>query len=107
MNSLSAAEIVLTDAGAPMHCAEITRQIVERELWNTDGKTPAQTISSQLGRDIKEKGPASRFLRTGRGMFSINPSRTSKPDGADALPPEMSGNSRGANTEQDSSPPPR
>lgn len=103
MNSLSAAEIVLTEAKAPMHYSEITRRILVRELWKTGGKTPAQTINAQLVTDIKRRGNASRFRHVGPGMFSIDLSRTSESSNIGTPPPEISENSENANIGQNSS----
>jgi restriction system protein len=103
MNSLSATEIVLADAGAPMHYSEITRRILERDLWKTDGKTPAQTINAQLVTDIKKRGDASRFRHVGPGMFSINPSRIPELSTTETSPLGMSGTAEDATIEQDAS----
>jgi restriction system protein len=103
MNSLSATEIVLTDAGAPMHYSEITRRILERDLWKTDGKTPAQTINAQLVTDIKRKGDASRFRHVGPGMFSINRSRVPELSDSDTSSPRTSRNAGDATIEQGAS----
>jgi restriction system protein len=104
MNSLSATEIVLTDAGAPMHYSEITRRILERNLWKTDGKTPAQTVNGRLVTDIKRRGNASRFRREeGRGMFGLNPAPIPEPSNTGTACPEMRGNDKNANAERDSS----
>jgi len=69
--ALEAAYEVLKDAGKPLHYEEITRCMLERGLWQTRGKTPWATVNARLAVDIKELGPASRFQRVGRGIFTV------------------------------------
>jgi restriction system protein len=71
VNSLDAAAEVLRRAGKPLHYAEITRLMLDSGLWNTDGKTPDATINARLAVDIKRNGSASRFQRTGKGIFAL------------------------------------
>ena len=52
MNSLDAVAEVLSDAGSPMHYRDVTKQILERGLWTTKGKTPEATIAANLSVDI-------------------------------------------------------
>ena len=74
MNSLDAAETVLREAGGPLHYREITERILAQRLWATRGKTPWSTVAARLVTDMKLHGQASRFIRTGPGMYSLNPS---------------------------------
>ncbi|QDG49513.1 hypothetical protein FIV42_01800 [Persicimonas caeni] len=67
-----ATKIVLADAGEPLHYAEITRRIMDRGLWTTDGATPKATVGSVLAVDIKNKGEASDFMRTKPGYYDLN-----------------------------------
>lgn len=84
-----AIEVVLDDAGTPLHYQDITDQILDRGLWVTDGKTPAATVNAQLAVDIRGKGPNSRFIRTAPGWFALRTSglvpfvvdKTAKADG--------------------------
>lgn len=104
MDSLSATEIVLADAGAAMHYSDITQQILVRNLWNTHGKTPARTVNAQLVTDIKRKGSASRFRHVGPGMFSLNFALIPEPSNvgtASPVSPEMMGNDKNANAERE------
>jgi len=71
MNSLDAAEKVLTEAAEPLHYQELTCLILEGELWQTEGKTPDATINARLAVDIKKHGSLSRFMRTGPGVFAL------------------------------------
>jgi hypothetical protein len=68
---LSAALRVLEEAGTPLNCQEMVKQMLEKGYWKTDGKTPSSTIYSAIIREIKAKGDASRFRKTERGKFAI------------------------------------
>jgi len=46
MTALEAALGILGKAKKPLHYREITKRILEEELWQTKGKTPAATILS-------------------------------------------------------------
>jgi hypothetical protein len=71
MSALSAVEALLTEIGKPIDCAEITRGVLKRKLWTSNGKTPAATISAQLAVDIKKHGTNSRFQRTAPSVFGL------------------------------------
>ena len=67
---LKAAETVLADAGGPMTVKEIIEQAVATNAWAPGkGKTPENTLSASLRREIKAKGKDSRFALVGRGQF--------------------------------------
>ena len=87
MNAKDAAAEVLRQAGRPLHYREITERILEQGLWATTGKTPAATVNAQLAVDIKTLGPASRFVRAGRGQFALNPNATPDQPPAESPPP--------------------
>lgn len=67
---LDAAYEVLREAGEALRVEELTRRMLEKGIWETNGKTPAATVSARLGEDINRKGEASRFTRVGRGTFA-------------------------------------
>ena len=56
MNILDAAYTVLNEVGQPLHYSDITKRVLEKGLWATQGKTPWATVNAQLAVDIKEKG---------------------------------------------------
>ena len=88
MKALDAAAIVLKDANGPLHYREITERMLARKLWITEGKTPWATVSSRLATDTNVLGSASRFVRTGAGMFALSTSaaagRSSVTDAAES-----------------------
>jgi restriction system protein len=71
MNVLQAAEIVLKEAGTPLHYKEITQRMIENGLWQTEGLTPDATVNAYIAVDIKRNGINSRFQRTDRGVFAL------------------------------------
>ena len=73
MNALDAAAVVLKEAESPLHYREITRLILERGLWSTSGQTPWNTVNAQLATDVRDRGMASRFIRTKPGHFALKP----------------------------------
>ena len=79
MSALDAAAAVLQDAGKPLHYREITERMLTRKLWSTSGKTPWDTVHGGLAVDIKNRGPASRFVRAGPGLFALNPNASGEP----------------------------
>jgi restriction system protein len=71
MSLLHAVETVLTKAGHPLDYRETTQLVLEQGLWKTAGQTPEATINARLAVDIKQRGSASPFQRTGRGVFAL------------------------------------
>lgn len=71
MDSLDAIEKVLQQAAEPLHYQEITKRILQQNLWQTDGKTPEATINARLSVDIKRLGTSSRFVRSAPGKFAL------------------------------------
>jgi len=72
MKATDAAYAVLVEAGQPLSVADITRLIMAKGLWNTQGKTPDQTISAALSTDLNKHGMQSRFIRTGKATYGLN-----------------------------------
>ncbi len=73
-SGLNAAAQVLAKSKEPMSCTDLTKRILDQGLWKTSGKTPAATINAAILREIKAKGSASRFRKTGRGLFAAGKS---------------------------------
>lgn len=71
MNLIQAVEIVLADAREPLPQDEITRRILARGLWSTNGKTPEATVGARIYVDIKEKVTASVFQLVGKNLFAL------------------------------------
>lgn len=62
---------VLAESDAPLHYTEISEQVLSRGYYETDGATPAATVSAQLASSIKHEGDKSPFLRIGKGFFAL------------------------------------
>jgi restriction system protein len=71
MRVVQAAEVVLEQAGEPLHVQELTRRVLQSGLWQTEGKTPDATLSARLGDDIKQHGTVSCFQRTAKNTFAL------------------------------------
>ena len=68
---LDAAVKVLQAAGKPMHCVDIIKEALAKGLWQTKGATPAATLYAAIIREVAAKATASRFRKTGRGLFEL------------------------------------
>ncbi len=70
----AAAHLLSLGSGDPMRCKDIVDLAVARGLWapRNGGKTPANTLSVAIRREIKAKGDASRFRLAERGKFELN-----------------------------------
>ena len=77
-SGLDVAALMLKDSGGPMKCKEMVQQMLDKGLWQTNGKTPAATIYAAIIREISEKGKEARFTKTGRGEFAFNASAEGK-----------------------------
>ena len=78
LSALDAAARVMRESGQPMSCPELIAQMAVKGYWTSpQGKTPASTLYAALAREVKVKGAASRFVKTGPGRFAAR-------EGADA-----------------------
>jgi restriction system protein len=66
-----ATAFILEKAGTPLHYRDITEQALERNLIQTEGKTPQASLNAILAVDIKQKGESSRFIRVKPGVFGL------------------------------------
>lgn len=62
---------VLQEADKPLCITEITRRILSKNLWSTNGKTPANTVAARLYTDIKRNGEQSPFVLTAPRTFGL------------------------------------
>jgi hypothetical protein len=67
-----AAQQVLTESRTPLHYRKITEKAIEKNLIESDGKTPWATMNAQLSMDIKNNGEKSIFIRTNPGEFGLS-----------------------------------
>jgi hypothetical protein len=71
LSALDAAALVLRQSGQPMSCPELIEQMAAKGYWTSPkGQTPASTLYAAIAREVKLKGAASRFVKTGPGRFA-------------------------------------
>lgn len=79
MNTFKSSAIqVLKKAGKPLHVSDITKLALEGGILVTEGATPEATMTAQLILDVKNKGKASDFIKTGPSIFALNPNKEEK-----------------------------
>ena len=77
-SALDAAARLLRESGQPMSCPELIEHMAAQGYWTSPkGKTPSATLYAAIAREVKRKGAASRFIKTGPGRFAAR-------DGADS-----------------------
>lgn len=71
---LDATAQVLAEANKPMNCRQIIETAIKNNYWQPKnaGKTPQNTLHAAISREIKSKGPGSRFEKAGRGQFTLS-----------------------------------
>lgn len=72
MTVKEAAKKVLEASNEPLNVKQITQRILEQGLWETEGKTPDQTVAAELYMDIRKHGEHSVFKLVSRGLFTVN-----------------------------------
>lgn len=66
-----AAFVVLLEAGEELHYKEIAQRILEQKYFVSRGKTPEQTLRSQISREVNQKGDEARFTQD-QGVIQIS-----------------------------------
>ena len=79
LSFLDAAEKILRESGSnePISYLEIANKAIEAELIQTEGLTPAASLTAQIGVDIRRRearGERARFVRPERGKIALAPS---------------------------------
>jgi hypothetical protein len=73
-SALDAAARVLRESGQSLSCPELIEQMAAKGYWTSPkGKTPSSTLYAAIAREVKLKGAASRFVKTGPGRFAFRP----------------------------------
>lgn len=67
-----AAFLLLEKAEAPMHYKALTKAALAKELIETAGRTPEQSLRSQISLEIRKKKSKSRFLAKGEGVYTLS-----------------------------------
>ena len=63
---------VLTEAGSPLHYAEITDRIIASKLRRSIGATPKDTVATTLSLSLRERGTP--YLKVERGVYALKSS---------------------------------
>ena len=71
----AAINTVLTDSNVPLHYTEITDQIIDRNLYQTTGATPAASVGAYLSSEIKQNGLNSKYFRSSKGVYGLKSKR--------------------------------
>jgi hypothetical protein len=71
LSALDAAAKVLGEAKEAMTCQEMVDTMSSKGFWSSPGgKTPANTLSAAIRREIHTKGKDTRFRLAERGKFA-------------------------------------
>jgi len=68
---LEAAYRILREAKKPLTCQDIVDRAFKKKLHRSSGATPQNTLNAALATEIKTKGKHARFVKVGRGLFSV------------------------------------
>ena len=68
---LPAARVVLRSAKTSLTAAEIVQRAQAVGVLQSQGKTPANTLSALLERELRLKGASSDFVKVARGRFAL------------------------------------
>jgi hypothetical protein len=67
---LTAAANLLAENGLTMNCTQIVKELADKGIWQSlNGKTPAATLYSAVGTEIRAKGDQARFVCEGKGQY--------------------------------------
>jgi len=69
-----AAYVALAEQGEEMHYKDLTRLVLERRYFVSKGKTPEQSLRSQISREISQKGEEARFVNLDQGIYTLSES---------------------------------
>jgi len=73
LSALDAAAQVLANSKEPMNTKALIAEMEKKGLWKSPGgKTPAATLYAAIIREIGLKKREARFIKTERGLFTIN-----------------------------------
>jgi hypothetical protein len=70
MSGRDAAYKVLCETGESMNGRQICEMALDKGYWEPQGETPEATMVSAMLTEMKKKGDAARFIRTGKGLFA-------------------------------------
>ena len=62
---------VLKEAKEPLNSKEIAKRCINSGLWESNTKTPAASVSSNINTNMDKNGNTSPFTKAGRGLFLL------------------------------------
>jgi hypothetical protein len=68
---LFCARAILQKAKRPLSCKEIVERAIAAKLLSTKGRTPNNTMSAALNRQIERHGQAGGFRKVPPGRFDL------------------------------------
>lgn len=71
MSWREAIETVLSEEGRPLHYSEISKLILSKGYYKTEGATPDATVNAQITSSIKHTKENSPFVKVSRGTFTL------------------------------------
>ena len=76
MNLLDAVYDILKTSAHPMSAKDLAKILLDGGIWKSSGKTPDATIGARIYMEIKRNGKGSRFVKAGKGTFSVSNSHS-------------------------------
>ncbi len=67
-----AAFLLLAESDEPMHYRTLTKAALRKKLILSAGRTPEQSLRSQLAMEIQRKKAKSRFKAKGEGVYTLS-----------------------------------
>lgn len=62
---------VLEEEARPLHYSEISKLVLDRGYYKTEGATPDATVNAQITSSIKQETDESPFLKVSRGTYAL------------------------------------
>ncbi|MDA7495406.1 HTH domain-containing protein [Nitrosopumilus sp.] len=64
--------VLLENNGLPLNYHEISKRALEKNLVNTTGSTPHETLAKEIRNDIANNGEISFFMKPDDGIYGLN-----------------------------------
>ncbi len=75
-----AAYVHLLEKGESMHYKDLARAVLDASYFVSRGKTPEQTLRSQISREIRQQVEEARFVNEDAGVISLSEKGKNEPD---------------------------
>jgi 5-methylcytosine-specific restriction protein B len=64
--------VLIENSGKPLNYHEITKRVLDKNIVETRGKTPEETIAKNMRNDMEKRGENSFFKKIEDGIYSLN-----------------------------------